>query len=183
MLKIRNSIVSLVALCACFIFFATCPAEAAIPLPPGFRTSAPLDQPDVYPLRGVRFKATLDDRKAPAGITEISYSYSGVLMDMGSFAEAGALEGFNTDLKNAEKSMSNNSDYEGRETLGTGFIFWRKLPLPPSVQPGEKEIAYTALYLERMGRGTLRIELDGVTGGKGRVKELIEFMRKGTNPA
>jgi hypothetical protein len=175
--------VLLIVLFAFAIFFSALPAEAAIPVPPGFKTTSPLDQPDMPPLRSNSFKATLEDRQAPAGITEISYHYQAVLLN-DQMIDAGLADSLQKDIRNEEARLSEDKNYVGKEAfLGGTLLLVRVPPRGNEMGGAGKPEYYNAVYYEKLGRGKLRIEMSGVVGGLGRVKELTDFMQKGTNAA
>jgi hypothetical protein len=85
------------------------------------------------------------------------------------------------DIRNEEKRLQGNPNYLGRTEFLGGTLFIVKVPPPPDGMIGKPSPEkHDGAYYEKLGRGMLVIKFTNVQGGAGRMKELIDYMRRGT---
>jgi hypothetical protein len=154
-------------------------AARDLPIPPMYSASSPPTQFDQDPIRQHAFKA---DKLNSSGFIEstVVYSYVGTTQPM-PMVDQGYEETIAKDIRNEEKRLQGNPNYLGKTEFLGGTLFVVKIPPPPDGmigKPGPEK--HDGTYYEKLGRGMLVIRLTNIQGGEGRMKELIDYMRRGT---
>lgn len=177
-LRISSCLLALIML-----FAASAVASAAareLPIPPMYSATSPPTQFDQDPIRQHSFKA---DKLNSNGYVEstVVYSYVGMTQPM-PMVDQGYEETIAKDIRNEEKRLQGNPNYLGRTEFLGGTLFIVKLPPPPDGLIGKPSPEkHDGSYYEKLGRGMLVIKLSNILGGEGRMKELIDYMRRGTD--
>ncbi len=154
-------------------------AARELPIPPMYSASSPPTQFDQDPIRQHAFKA---DKTNSNGFIEstVVYSYVGTTQPM-PMVDQGYEETIAKDIRNEEKRLQGNPNYLGRTEYLGGTLFLVKIPPPPDGMIGKPAPEkHDGAYYEKLGRGMLVIKLTNIQGGEGRMKELIDYMRRGT---
>lgn len=164
------------------LFSVSAVASAAardLPIPPMYSATSPQTQFDQDPIRQHSFKA---DKTNSNGYVEstVVYSYVGMMQPM-PMVDQGYEETIAKDIRNEEKRLQSNPNYLGRTEFFGGTLFLVKVPPPPDGMIGKPSPEkHDGSYYEKLGRGMLVIKLTNIQGGEGRIKELIDYMRRGT---
>ncbi len=164
------------------LFSVSAVASAAardLPIPPTYSAASPPTQFNQDPLRQHSFKA---DKLSSNGFIEstVVYSYVGMTQPM-PMVDQGYEETIAKDIRNEENRQQGNPNYLGRTEFLGGTLFIVKLPPPPDGLIGKPSPEkHDGSYYEKLGRGMLVIKLSNIQGGEGRIKELIDYMRRGT---
>lgn len=165
------------------LFSVSAGASAAardLPIPPMYSPSSSPTQFDQDPIRHHAFKA---DKTNSNGYVEstVVYSYVGMTQPM-PMVDQGYEETIAKDIRNEEKRLQGNPNYLGRtEFLGGTLMIVRNPPAPDAMTGKPSPEKYDGAYYEKLGRGMLVIKLTNIQGGEGRMKELIDYMRRGTD--
>ena len=176
-LRIGSSLLAIVMLVSLVAFAAAAARE--LPIPPMYSASSPPTQFDQDPIRQHSFKA---EKKNSNGYIEssVTYSYVGMTQPM-PMVDQGYEETIAKDIRNEEKRLQDNPNYQGRIEFMGGTLFIVKRPPPPDAMIGKPSPdKYDGAYYEKLGRGMLVIKLFEIEGREGRMKELIDYMRRGT---
>lgn len=164
------------------LFSVSAVASAAakdLPIPPMYLATSPPTQFDQDPIRQHAFKA---DKLNSNGFIEstVTYSYVGMTQPA-PMVDQGYEETIAKDIRNEEKRLQSNPNYQGRIEFMGGTLFIVKRPPPPDGMIGKPSPdKYDGVYYEKLGRGMLVIKFFNIEGGEGRMKELIDYMRRGT---
>ena len=154
-------------------------AARELPIPPMYSASSPPTQFDQDPIRQHAFMAA---KKNANGYIEstVTYSYVGMTQPA-PMVDQGYEETIAKDIRNEEKRLQDNPNYQGRIEFMGGTLFIVKRPAPPDAMIGKPSPdKYDGVYYEKLGRGMLVIKFLNIEGGEGRMKELIDYMRRGT---
>ena len=176
-LRIGSCLLAIVMLVSLVAFAAAAARE--LPIPPMYSASSPPTQFDQDPIRQHSFKA---EKKNSNGYIEssVTYSYVGMTQPM-PMVDQGYEETIAKDIRNEEKRLQDNPNYQGRIEFMGGTLFIVKRPPPPDAMIGKPSPdKYDGAYYEKLGRGMLVIKLFEIEGREGRMKELIDYMRRGT---
>ena len=170
-------------LLAIFMMFSLVTVAAAaareLPIPPMYSASSPPTQFDQDPIRQHAFMAA---KKNSNGYIEstVTYSYVGMTQPA-PMVDQGYEETIAKDIRNEEKRLQSNPNYQGRIEFMGGPLFIVTRPPPPDAMIGKPSPdKYDGVYYEKLGRGMLVIKLFNIEGREGRMKELIDYMRRGT---
>lgn len=164
------------------LFSVSVVASAAardLPIPPTYSATSSPTQFDQDPLRQHSFKA---EKPNANGYIEssITYSYEGMTQPA-PMADQAYEETIAKQIRNEEKRLQGNPNYLGKTEFLGGTLFIVKVPPPPDDMIGSRSPEkHNASYYEKLGRGMLVIKLTTIHGGEGRIKELIDYMRRGT---
>ena len=163
------------------VSFVTIVAAAAreLPIPPMYSATSPPTQFDQDPIRQHAFKA---DKLNANGYVEstVTYSYVGMTQPA-PMVDQGYEETIAKDIRNEEKRLQGNPNYQGRLEFLGGTLFIVKRPAPPDAMIGKPSPdKYDGAYYEKLGRGMLVIKLFEIEGREGRMKDVIDDMRRGT---
>ena len=176
-LRIGSCLLATVLVVSLIAFAAAAARE--LPIPPMYSASSPPTQFDQDPIRQYSFKA---EKKNSNGYIEstVTYSYVGMTQPM-PMVDQGYEETIAKDIRNEEKRLQDNPNYQGRIEFMGGTLFIVKRPPPPDAMIGKPSPdKYDGAYYEKLGRGMLVIKLFEIEGREGRMKELIDYMRRGT---
>ena len=176
-LRIGSCLLAIVITVSLVAFAAAAARE--LPIPPMYSASSPPTQFDQDPIRQYSFKA---EKKNSNGYIEssVTYSYVGMTQPM-PMVDQGYEETIAKDIRNEEKRLQDNPNYQGRIEFMGGTLFIVKRPPPPDAMIGKPSPdKYDGAYYEKLGRGMLVIKLFEIEGREGRMKELIDYMRRGT---
>lgn len=176
-LRIGSCLLATVLVVSLIAFAAAAARE--LPIPPMYSASSPPTQFDQDPIRQHSFKA---EKKNSNGYIEssVTYSYVGMTQPM-PMVDQGYEETIAKDIRNEEKRLQDNPNYQGRIEFMGGTLFIVKRPPPPDAMIGKPSPdKYDGAYYEKLGRGMLVIKLFEIEGREGRMKELIDYMRRGT---
>ena len=176
-LRIGSCLLAIVITVSLVAFAAAAARE--LPIPPMYSASSPPTQFDQDPIRQHSFKA---EKKNSNGYIEstVTYSYVGMTQPM-PMVDQGYEETIAKDIRNEEKRLQDNPNYQGRIEFMGGTLFIVKRPPPPDAMIGKPSPdKYDGAYYEKLGRGMLVIKLFEIEGREGRMKELIDYMRRGT---
>ena len=176
-LRIGSCLLAIVITVSLVAFAAAAARE--LPIPPMYSATSPPTQFDQDPIRQHSFKA---DKLNANGYVEstITYSYVGMTQPA-PMVDQGYEETIAKDIRNEEKRLQNNPNYQGRIEFMGGTLFIVKRPSPPDAMIGKPSPdKYDGVYYEKLGRGMLVIKLLNIEGREGRMKELIDYMRRGT---
>ena len=176
-LRIGSCLLAIVITVSLVAFAAAAARE--LPIPPMYSASSPPTQFDQDPIRQHSFKA---EKKNSNGYIESSVTYSYVGMTQPApMVDQGYEETIAKDIRNEEKRLQDNPNYQGRIEFMGGTLFIVKRPPPPDAMIGKPSPdKYDGAYYEKLGRGMLVIKLFEIEGREGRMKELIDYMRRGT---
>ena len=176
-LRIGSCLLAIVITVSLVAFAAAAARE--LPIPPMYSATSPPTQFDQDPIRQHTFKA---DKLNAHGYVEstITYSYVGMTQPA-PMVDQGYEETIAKDIRNEEKRLQNNPNYQGRIEFMGGTLFIVKRPSPPDAMIGKPSPdKYDGVYYEKLGRGMLVIKFLNIEGREGRMKELIDYMRRGT---
>lgn len=176
-LRIGSCLLAIVITVSLVAFAAAAARE--LPIPPMYSATSPPTQFDQDPIRQHSFKA---DKLNANGYVEstITYSYVGMTQPA-PMVDQGYEETIAKDIRNEEKRLQNNPNYQGRIEFMGGTLFIVKRPSPPDAMIGKPSPdKYDGVYYEKLGRGMLVIKFLNIEGREGRMKELIDYMRRGT---
>ena len=176
-LRIVSSFLALILLFSVFTVAAA--ASRELPIPPMYSASSTPTQIDQEPLRQHSFTAV---KKNANGYIESSVTYSYVGMTQPApMVDQGYEETIARDIRNEEKRLQSNPNYQGRFEFLGGTLFIVKRQPPPDAMIGKPSPdKYDGVYYEKLGRGMLVIKMLDIEGREGRMKELIDYMRRGT---
>ena len=170
----------LLALIMLFSVSAVVSAAARdLPIPPMYSATSPPTQFDQDPIRQHSFKA---DKLNSNGYVEstVVYSYEGMTQPA-PMVDQGYEETIAKAIRNEEKRLQGNPNYLGKTEFLGGTLFVVKVPPPPDDMIGNRSPEkHNGSYYEKLGRGMLVIKFTNIQGGEGRMKELIDYMRRGT---
>ena len=176
-LRIGSCLLAIVITVSLVAFAAAAARE--LPIPPMYSATSPPTQFDQDPIRQHSFKA---DKLNANGYVEstITYSYVGMTQPA-PMVDQGYEETIAKDIRNEEKRLQGNPNYQGRIEFMGGTLFIVKRPAPPDAMIGKPSPdKYDGVYYEKLGRGMLVIKLLNIEGREGRMKDLIDYMRRGT---
>ena len=176
-LRIGSCLLAIVITVSLVAFAAAAARE--LPIPPMYSATSPPTQFDQDPIRQHSFKA---DKLNANGYVEstVTYSYVGMTQPA-PMVDQGYEETIAKDIRNEEKRLQDNPNYQGRIEFMGGTLFIVKRPPPPDAMIGKPSPdKYDGAYYEKLGRGMLVIKLFEIEGREGRMKELIDYMRRGT---
>ena len=177
-LRIGACLLTLVMMVSLFTVVVSAAARD-LPIPPMYSATSPPTQFDQDPIRQHAFKA---DKLNSNGYVEstVTYSYVGMTQPA-PMVDQGYEETIAKDIRNEEKRLQSNPNYQGRIEFMGGTLFIVKRPPPPDAMIGKPSPdKYDGVYYEKLGRGMLVIKFLNIEGGEGRMKELIDYMRRGT---
>lgn len=178
-MKLRIGACLLVVMLTLSLAASAAATARELPIPPMYSASSPPTQFDQDPIRQHSFKA---EKKNSNGYVEssVTYSYVGMTQPM-PMVDQGYEETIAKDIRNEEKRLQDNPNYQGRIEFLGGTLFIVKRPPPPDGLIGKPAPdKYDGMYYEKFGRGMLVIKLFDIEGREGRMKELIDYMRRGT---
>lgn len=176
-LRIGSCLLAIALLCSAAVVASAAARE--LPIPPMYSATSPPTQFDQEPIRQHAFKA---DKLNANGYVEstIVYSYVGMTQPA-PMVDQGYEETIAKDIRNEEKRLQGNANYLGKTEFLGGTLFIVKIPPPPDDMIGKRSPEkHDGAYYEKLGRGMLVIKLTNIQGGEGRMKELIDYMRRGT---
>ena len=176
-LRIGSCLLAITLLCS--VSAVAWAAARDLPIPPMYSATSPPTQFDQDPIRQHAFKAVKTNSNGYIESTVV-YSYVGMTQPM-PMVDQGYEETIAKDIRNEEKRLQGNPNYRGRTEFLGGIMFIVKLPPPPdAMMSNPSPEKYDGSYYEKLGRGMLVIKLSNIQGGEGRMKELIDYMRRGT---